>query len=69
MTMRQTLYTMCFLSLFATWVGLIVLAVPHAEELIEYIRMTLSALGAHVFTVIYPGQGAGPTTSPDKEPK
>jgi len=49
--------------LFATWVLLVVFNVPHAEELIAYIKIGLGALGAHTLTMVNPNAGVVITAS------
>jgi hypothetical protein len=51
--MNQTYIKLAIaLVLFTTWVLLVVFNVPHADELINYIKIGLGALGAHTLTMV-----------------
>ncbi len=63
------LYAVGYLTLFGSWLALVLTRTPGADTLVEFIQATLGALTGHVLTMINPrAPSAPPAASPgDKQ--
>lgn len=62
------LYASAYLLLFATWALVVFFQVPGADQLVQYIQVTLGALTGHVLTLIDPRRPAPDAQTPVAPP-
>lgn len=57
------LYAAAYALLFVTWAAVVFLKVPGADNLVQYIQITLGGLTGHVLTLIDPRRATTPAQS------